>query len=553
MANTYLTPIFQRLLRRTALADRLEPYPLLYLLSTNGRYAFLGFVAVYLLFVLLIWIPLWLMSLLVTEFGVYAFLVSTGVYVGRCVLRLLAFPGTNVRVYGEVENEFARYSARMLKGGCGAIEDFVKALRSAGTENADGKTSEANKVRRQLGMDENEGWCIVDVPATYRRAVDYKNRVFGVYVEVLHCLLEENGQGYDPFTPWTPTSTESNGNGARNGFYSLGDSAAACRDTCKRNLCCANGELQRSITDAEGTNLSPSHSPTNSNIDGTFPSCSKTKYGNNPLVGDIGNMGNLTQEARSDGRELYELLKSLLHDFSELESSASNVLRLDEKQLTNVKLSHKSMQHVTALMHRAEEFRELLSRIHVPPPSDADGSGGTRDTQHEEEEVGAEAVRNRLEEQGGTASGGGSAGSTAGMVRSAVRAFGSMIDPPPHGSIFGLDVIRGTFLARYRGARQFWVDRGGGGKEGKLDVLLVPSLAGDARDVRDASSESFLPLSPRKGRAEGVSGLDDVGRPKVRAVLYCNPNAGLVEAATGLGLTGGNVNDAEEDEEVKEP
>ena len=37
-----------------------------------------------------------------------------------------------------------------------------------------------------------------------------------------------------------------------------------------------------------------------------------------------------------------------------------------------------------------------------------------------------------------------------------------------------------------------------------------------------------------------------------RAVLYCNPNAGLVEVATGMGLTGGNV-DEDKDEEEKEP
>ena len=67
----------------------------------------------------------------------------------------------------------------------------------------------------------------------------------------------------------------------------------------------------------------------------------------------------------------------------------------------------------------------------------------------------------------------------------------------------------------------------------------------------DSSAESLLPLSPRKGREDGSDIIMNTSK-KRRAVLYCNPNAGLVEVATGMGLTGGNVVE-EEDEEEKEP
>jgi hypothetical protein len=160
------------------------------------------------------------------------------------------------------------------------------------------------------------------------------------------------------------------------------------------------------------------------------------------------------------------------------------------------------------------------------------------------------------------------------MVWSAVQSILGMIDPPPHRSIFGLDVIRGCFLARYSGARQFWVDRSGGSAGasggpwrwrrwcwggGKLDVIAIPSSSRRARKGGggggggDDSAESFLPLSPRKGRGEEIIGNGkNVGR-KRKAVLYCNPNAGLVEVATGMGLTGGNVDDSIDDDDEKEP
>ena len=92
-------------------------------------------------------------------------------------------------------------------------------------------------------------------------------------------------------------------------------------------------------------------------------------------------------------------------------------------------------------------------------------------------------------------------------VKGAADAILPLLDPPPHSSIFGLDVLRGSVLSRYKGSKQLWIPRPSGGR---LDAMLIPS-----------------PTSPMDG--------------KRKAVLYCNPNAGLIEVATGMNLSGGNV------------
>ncbi|KAL9187363.1 hypothetical protein ACHAXT_001466 [Thalassiosira profunda] len=522
--NRSLSPLVDRLLHQRVAANRLAQYPLLEALSQNGRYAAVGFLGAYLVVTIVIWIPLWLLAQLITEGGVYLLILTSIVYGGRCLLRLLAFPGTNVRVYGEIETEFAKYSCRMLEGAAGAVEDFAKSICAAGSK---------SKAGRILGDD--SGWEITDVPATHKRLMVYKDRVLGVYWEVLHCLLEEGGRGFDP-SPMGDT----NGSSDRNGFYRLGENISACKDTCKRNLCCERKDTaERSSGDIEGVDMP--RSPISGSLGDKR---ALSNYANNPLVGDIGNMGNLTAQARSDGREMYTLLTMLLIDLSALESSSSNILRVmeDKGQLKNATASPETMQHATKLMQHTRELRELISRIKLSSETDNDTEDEAQ--QDEEAEMGAEAVRNRLEEQGTAAA----SSSAMGVVWSALQAFANMIDPPPHKSIFGLDVIRGTFLTRYRGARQFWVKRNSGG--GKLDVILIPS---PKDDEKSASAESLVPLSPRKGR-EDVKTLvperDVKVDPKRKAVLYCNPNAGLVEVATGMGLIGGNVHKDGDDDEA---
>lgn len=287
-------------------------------------------------------------------------------------------------------------------------------------------------------------------------------------------------------------------------------------------------------------------------------------YSNNALRGDIGNMMNLTPEARSDGKELYELLTCLLSDITHLSRSASNLLQNIPIGTPPSKgtVSEDAVSHADALLRHAAELRQFVKRVQ-PPSSDTtysrfsncdtDDDNDTDDDIHDEErEVGADAVRHRLEENGTAAS---SSDSAVGTMRSTFASFAAMIDPPPHKYIFGLDVLRGCVLSRYRGARQFWVKRTGGSLfcfgsgGGAIDVIHIPSWSsrdGNTNLNGGASSSSIekrMPMSPRQGRdtpsvVAVSSGTDKKGR---KAVLYCNPNAGLAEVATGLGLIGGNT------------
>jgi len=507
-------PLINRLLRQTVLADKLSEYQLLHIISLNGKYAALVVLAAYIIILTVFWIPCWLLSRVVSELGVYVLFLTCLVYGGRCLLRLLAFPGTNVRVYGEIELEFARYSCKMLDGSCDAMDDFVKCLLSCTSSSNDGAGGSTNKSARVLGNDEHGGWSSLDIPATYKRLKVYRDRVLGVYWQVLHCLLEENGQGLAT-TSSTPLMRGGSDNGSI-GFYRLGGACCERRDTSSSDL---------------GMMESPEKGATTiETINRNAP------YGNNPLQGDIGNMANLTPKAKSDGRALYNILTSILGDLSTLEESLSNnVLRnIDNRaQLKAASISEESRDLAIKLMEQMDELKKLAKSMRPPKASKSPfPSGEEEESEYDDDDsdVGPEAVRQHLEEQAASSS-----PTPIGMIKSAIEAVSDMIDPKPHKYIFGLDVIRGCVLARHRGARQFWVNRSGSnafGGNGKLDVIVIPSPVSESE-----SQQVQMPLSPRDGR----SPLKTSERSGRKAVLYCNPNAGLSEVATGMGLTSGNI------------
>jgi len=272
-------------------------------------------------------------------------------------------------------------------------------------------------------------------------------------------------------------------------------------------------------------------------------------YGNNSLQGDIGNMANLTPKAKSDGRALYNILTTILSDLSTLEESLSNnVLRnIDNKaQLKTASISEESQDLAIKLMGQMNELKQLIKTMRPPkkskspfPTSEEEESSDDYDD--DDSDVGPEAVRHHLEEQSASSS-----PTTMGMISSTIEAFFDMVDPKPHKYIFGLDVIRGCVLARHRYARQFWVKRGGSnacGGNGKLDVIVIPSLVSSTNSDSSRQEVHQIPLSPSDGRL--LLPLKNTAEGNGRkAVLYCNPNAGLSEVATGMGLTSGNVDDA---------
>jgi hypothetical protein len=182
---------------------------------------------------------------------------------------------------------------------------------------------------------------------------------------------------------------------------------------------------------------------------------------------------------------LEEQAKSMLESATQKAQMPSNSVRLIANSLVVV-------------TNDLRDFLESLS-----PPVMGEPHGTPSDS--EEANLSVDAVRRRFEEQ---------TSPLMDSVNSGVASILQMLDPPPHSSIFGFDVQRGCMLARYRGARQLWVQRPGGGK---IDVLHIPAKSNGPPVQRN---------------------------PK--AVVYCNPNAGLIEVATGMSLAGGNVaSDAE--------
>ena len=244
---TFLKGVLLRWVGTTSAADKLHSIP--FAVLTNGKMAALIFLGVYVTFVAL-WLPFWLLSFVITEWGIYLLAVFTVFFIGRSIIRLIAFPGASQKVTAEIETEFAKYSVRIITSSCDAIVEVASILSSAFPGNKSGE-QQHNQQRRSRSSD------LYDLPVFWRRAKTYRDRVLAVYLEVLLYLYHE----------------------------------------------------QSSAT------TSSSHVPPD-----------LTKYSNNRLAGDIGNLSGLTPEARDDGKGLLERLRKVMTLIDELEQLARPVL-----------------------------------------------------------------------------------------------------------------------------------------------------------------------------------------------------------------------------------
>lgn len=407
------------------LADVLFPSTsLLSPLVTSGKWSFLVVLAVNMVFVML-WLPFWLLSYLVGECGIYALTVGTVFMVGRAIIRLIAFPGSSHRVSGEIEKEFAKYSVRMITSSANSLVDLSVAILGAS------KTSGMSAVG-----DNSHSLSSYEIPSLWKRAKSYRDRVLGVYAEVLHYTFQDN-------RPVEPPSS----NGSRSSAGSTAD---------------------------------------------------MNKYGNNRLVGDIGDLSGLTFEAKADGQVLLDHLEKTLAQLYALEAQAKPMLE-GTSGATAQQPSSSARQVANTLMITATELRDFSESLKPQTASSSGGRGGDAASADGSEDLTVDEMRRRFEEQNG---------SILDAAKAGAASILPMLDPPLHSSIFGFDVLRGCMLSRYRGARQLWVRRPEGGM---VDVLHFP--------------------------AKATTG----GPQNTKAVLYCNPNAGLIEVATGIGLSGGNV------------
>ena len=422
--------IVHRLLSIRYLSD--DTPLIFYTILTNGKYAALGLLILYLI-IILFWFPFWLLSFAIYEWGVYLCLIGTIFLIGRMIIRLIAFPGASQKIITDIEQEFNKYSVRMIHTACSNIIELASVF----------------EPRDQSGEQTLDSRTMAIVPTVWRRVQSFRCRVLAVYIDVLQYMYKHQPQ-----------------------------QVSADEDDLITSL-----ELSSNPIDASFSNGSTTLP------DGIYgPKLSR--YGNNILAGDVGNVLALPAKVRTDGRELLQRLEDVVQLINHLELVAGPMLEQKSKIVTQ-----QSRVVAGKMKDAANELRDFVASFKVSDDtSETSGDESSDDP--------TDAMRRKIEQQG--------KGSVLETMKIALSNVATMLDPPPHHSIFGLDVIRGCMLSRYQGSKQIWVHRPTGGK---IDVIHFPANEANSRD----------------------------GLVNPKAVLYCNPNAGLIEVVTGMSLTGGNV------------
>jgi hypothetical protein len=368
-----LRGISWRLVNVKTVADTLPNF--LTMVLTNGKIAAAVLLAVYLVFVSL-WLPFWLLSFLITEWGVYALTVGTIFLIGRAIIRLIAFPGASQKVTTEIEVEFAKYSVRMLTAAAGSVADVATLL--APIPEQDGQ---------QVQLDSRASY---ELPMRWRRLKSYRDRVLGTYADVLQYFYQQESSS----DPTAPELTK----------------------YCNNRLSGDVGDLM-SLTVSRGV-VSVLRS-SRVTLDLTFCFVAACCF--------------FQSKARLDGRELLNRLQNILGLLDVLEQTANSALESGRGSPTE-----EARATAKQLLDASNEFRDFVSSL-KPPSADGDvEEGGTVEDP-------TDAVRRRIEEQ--------NAATAMEAAKTGLASILPMLDPPPHTSIFGFDVQRGCMLSRYRGSR----------------------------------------------------------------------------------------------------
>lgn len=159
--------ITARILSIPSLADKL-PGPMKHI-TTNGRLAAVGMLTFSTILTGLIF-PFWALSKFTSEIGIYALLFGLVFLIGRGIIRMIAFPGASRKVAGDIEGEFAKYSIRMIEISCGCIYDLASVL---------------------CAEDVNQS-TLSQLPPLWARTQNYRNRILGVFLDVLTYLQEDH-------------------------------------------------------------------------------------------------------------------------------------------------------------------------------------------------------------------------------------------------------------------------------------------------------------------------------------------------------------------------
>lgn len=377
-------------------------------LLIHSQMTFMALPVAVLLFDVIVVLPGYLASKIITEYGVYLSISFFIWVVGRSILRLIAFPGSTSRLLSEIEGEFQKYCIKMLIHSQNVCVDLANIVMNISHQNDD-KQKDFNTFDYE------------DALLTLKKAREYRNRIVAVFHNVLTRLL-----------------------------------------------------------------------PTEEDINGfTQPS----KYGNNPLVGDIGNLTSVSSDAKEKAVELRQHLEDLLNAIDCLDDVLGQFLNASEKEAKKRTLSQPAMSLAQKLLTVSTDFGAFLQSIIPSEQPSTDDS-----------------VRTSLLDE------------VKNSVKDNLKSLFELMNPSPSNFVFGLDVLRGCLLSRYAGSQQLWIERPKSNGGGLLDAVHIPS-DGKLIDLKKISKLA-------------------------KVVVFCNPNAGLFEAATGLSLLGGNVPDSRRNEVI---
>jgi len=384
---------------------------------------------VYLVVLVLVWIPLYIVSFGIGEIGVYVALVLLVFGIGRFIVRYITFPGgSSYRVPTEISQEFAKYSIRILDNAANVCIDLSNHLLTS---------SSRKKSSRFLS----------DFCTLWERVVQYRDRILEVYRDTFRCLHDCQGQ-----------ATE---------IHISTDLTLACTTATE------------GIQDTEVIH--------------------RTEFGNNILKGDIGTTTPISSYTFEERGNLCKLLTKQLSDLTALENllpkRTTGNKKGQIKGITADAISNDIRNAAQQLIKSSKEVKDALQSLCPSAESTVD----------EDDNNGSSNSTNSRQSN---------PNNPRAIIKKAKDFLESMFDrvQPGIGGIFNMDVLRGCVIARYINACQYWVPRSMKNGGGFVDCLHIPPLPSD---------------TPK----DGVK----------RAVLYCNPNAGLYEVSTGMNLVGGNV------------
>ena len=236
---------------------------------SHAKTCFVGVILFGIVVDVFIVIPALLASMVLAEYGVYTFLLAFIWSIGRVIVRLIAFPVSTGKVQSEVESEFAKYMIRMLDNSCECIMECTMLLLSQDPNSAsfDFGSDTSMSEKETIMRLLNSSYGRYDLIPLWRKSCSYRNRVLGMLAMVLDCFYGES-------TSSRPRSSSS-----------TSDATTGGEDF-------------------------------------------RTKYNNNRIMGDCGDLSQVTGEAIQDGQELYKRLHQVLDHMDQLEYTASAILLL---------------------------------------------------------------------------------------------------------------------------------------------------------------------------------------------------------------------------------